>query len=571
MPSKKTSQPAKKHAASKPRPARTPPPPANVAEAAEGRTNLFSLRRKYIIPALLPDGQRLNTRTDFGDLDMLARSIARHGIKTAVLGTWRDGRFYADDGERRMKAYDIAVAQHGLDPDSDLGLIPVNRQAKGYTDAQRTVDLLTCNLGQPLNGYERALSMHRLAGFGYDEARIAQETAYSVTHVRDCLRLILNASAAVQHAVASGLMSFTLASELVREVNNKEEQNSALAAASAAAQEAGAERITQRHLPVKTGKEKQATRRHAPAPHSPPDEPENAAPVPRSLSVEDRDRLIECIECVRSEGKASASLLQRRLRLGYQQAGTLLEALVAREFLEAGTLRIVMDDLQTDALIAGLKPSDPFAGKEVTAPYLDDEGRFIDEIRLHPVRFAAAGVTGGVQLATHLGAWYGGFTLKWPGQSREDGYLKVAPSIRGRSFPINQLAELAALQAMRGELETKDFESRTGAILELNGHIRRMADALPSEHRQVQTGHEGGAAPVAVANPVLRTERDHLATLTVLDGLLTDIPAADAEKDRLKTVKIIRHLLAGKHDRKEVVKYLLGIIDTVAVVKGGAK
>jgi hypothetical protein len=57
----------------------------------------------------------------------------------------------------------------------------------------------------------------------------------------------------------------------------------------------------------------------------------------------------------------------------------------------------------------------------------------------------------------------------------------------------------------------------------------------------------------------------------VLDGLLTDIPAADGEKDRLKTVKVVRHLLAGKHDRKKVVKYLLGIIETVPTLKGGGK
>ena len=50
-------------------------------------------------------------------------------------------------------------------------------------------------------------------------------------YVRGCLRLILNASAAVQQAVASGLMSFTLASELAHEATNKEKQKECLAAA----------------------------------------------------------------------------------------------------------------------------------------------------------------------------------------------------------------------------------------------------------------------------------------------------------------------------------------------------
>ena len=536
------------------------PTPANVAEAAEGRTNLFSLRRKYIVPAVLPDGERLNTRTDFGDLDTLARSIARHGIKTALLGTWRDGHFHADDGERRMKAYDLAVAEHGLDPASDLGLIPVNRQAKGYTDAERTVDLLTCNLGQPLNPFERALSMVRLSGYGYDEIRIAAETAYSRTHVRDCLRLATATAPGVQRAVASGLMSFSLAVELAQSVSCYEEQENLLAAARAAAQEAGAERITARHLPKPAAPDAVG---HPPdfgdpgePDHTPPPLP---APIPTSVvgrSAEDRDLLIQGIELVRSEGQASISLLQRRLHLGFQQASALLDAMVGHGLLDEETHAVLMCDAEIGTLLDGLRPAEVFGGKDVAAPYLDDAGRFIDEVRMHPVLFTTPGVTGSVHLATHLEKWYAGFTLKWPAARREDGFLKVAVSTKNPPHGNNAAAELQALMDMRAELEVKDFEGRPLAVQELSSRIQRLADALPA------------TAPDHLPNPVLPPPP---SALEILDNLLADIPASDAEKDRLKTVKIVRGLLAGKHERKEVAKYLLGIVDKVDVVKGGAR
>ena len=87
---------------------------------------------------------------------------------------------------------------------------------------------------------------------------------------------------------------------------------------------------------------------------------------------------------------------------------------------------------------------------------------------------------------------------------------------------------------------------------ELSARIQRLSADSPA------------TAP-ALPNPVLPPPP---TALEILDSLLADIPASDAEKDRLKTVKIVRGLLAGKHERKEVVKYLLGIVDAV---KGGAK
>jgi S-DNA-T family DNA segregation ATPase FtsK/SpoIIIE len=54
------------------------------------------------------------------------------------------------------------------------------------------------------------------------------------------------------------------------------------------------------------------------------------------VSDEDEELVEKCIEVMRQEKKASTSLFQRRLRLGYTRAARILDILEARGYVAAG-------------------------------------------------------------------------------------------------------------------------------------------------------------------------------------------------------------------------------------------
>jgi S-DNA-T family DNA segregation ATPase FtsK/SpoIIIE len=54
------------------------------------------------------------------------------------------------------------------------------------------------------------------------------------------------------------------------------------------------------------------------------------------LSDEDEELLEKCIEIMRQERKASTSLFQRRLRLGYTRAARVLDILEVRGYVGPG-------------------------------------------------------------------------------------------------------------------------------------------------------------------------------------------------------------------------------------------
>ena len=54
------------------------------------------------------------------------------------------------------------------------------------------------------------------------------------------------------------------------------------------------------------------------------------------VSGEDEELVEKCIEVMRQEKKASTSLFQRRLRLGYTRAARILDILEARGYVAAG-------------------------------------------------------------------------------------------------------------------------------------------------------------------------------------------------------------------------------------------
>ena len=57
---------------------------------------------------------------------------------------------------------------------------------------------------------------------------------------------------------------------------------------------------------------------------------------PEEISEEDEELVQKCIEIMRQEKKASTSLFQRRLRLGYTRAARVMDILEQRRYLAPG-------------------------------------------------------------------------------------------------------------------------------------------------------------------------------------------------------------------------------------------
>jgi ParB-like chromosome segregation protein Spo0J len=244
-------------------------------EIKEGRSSVYKLRRQHLDTRKEADTGR-NPRNDFGDIEGLAQSIARHGIQSPLTGSMEGKTFMVGHGERRLAAYDFAVKNRlpSLDgkpfnPKGDLGLIPVKLEGlpSATADRDRLILHVVLNEGKPLNQFEKGIAMDRLMKeHQLDEKTVAEHLGYSVTAVRDCLRLVNGASEGVQAAVQDGKLSPTAAIELVREVPDKGSQDSILEKGIEAAEKEGKERVTAKHLPVETGKAAQQSRRRGATP-----------------------------------------------------------------------------------------------------------------------------------------------------------------------------------------------------------------------------------------------------------------------------------------------------------------
>lgn len=252
------------------------PQKKRIEDIAKGRTNLFSLPWHKCEPAQIQFNgrntkEKLNTRTDFGDLPEFATSLIG-GVKETLLGYMGDnGKFQITNGERRW------LGAKWLDENKGITvLLPCLREGKNYTPAERNLDLLRTNNGKPLEMIEKAEAMKRLLQANMSPKEIAAKSGCSPTHVVDCLAL-LNLSPELEEAVRTGEIKATLAVDLSRQVPDQEKQNEILKtgrvkAAESATRQAAKKggktkastkktKITAKHLPVKTGKKAQEEKR----------------------------------------------------------------------------------------------------------------------------------------------------------------------------------------------------------------------------------------------------------------------------------------------------------------------
>lgn len=190
-----------------------------------GRTNLFTIKWQDAEPALLvadepkkKDGSnRFNTRQDFDDIFEFAESL-RDGIKVPLRGYMgENGKFQITDGERRWRGAKILAQKNIQIP------LPIIREPKGYSEVDRTLDLLLTNSGKPLSMLEQAHAFARLLAQGLSTKEAADKSGKSETHIANCLTL-LQAAPEVQQKVAKGEMTATLAVDLVKALPNPGDQ-----------------------------------------------------------------------------------------------------------------------------------------------------------------------------------------------------------------------------------------------------------------------------------------------------------------------------------------------------------
>lgn len=160
-------------------------------------------------PGYNVQGREFNPDADALDLALLD-SIRQSGVRTPITIRADGETIVVVAGHRRLSAVRLLLAE-GV----DIKTIPCMPEARGTSEADRALDLLTSNDSKPLTALQEAEIYKRLMGHGWDLALIARKAARSITHIHNRLDLAA-APAEVLAMVADGAVSVSTAVATVR-------------------------------------------------------------------------------------------------------------------------------------------------------------------------------------------------------------------------------------------------------------------------------------------------------------------------------------------------------------------
>ena len=181
------------------------------------RSDLLNLKLEDLVE--IPG---FNVRHDMGDIKGLAMSIAEVGIKVPLRGyKLRDGenagKYAIVNGHRRFAAAQLVVKDQ-----PDLR-IPLQPESSGYTEEDRTVDLIVTNEGNKLTMLEESEVIERLVNFGWDRQKIAAKIGKTDQHVAD-LETLLTATPKVKKLIKKNQVSASAVVSIIRDKDGDMEQ-----------------------------------------------------------------------------------------------------------------------------------------------------------------------------------------------------------------------------------------------------------------------------------------------------------------------------------------------------------
>lgn len=169
------------------------------------------------------DNFNVRVRDDeyYAHIRMLADSMRAHGFKVEKpLGGYvsREGDrniIYVHDGHCRLEAVALANSEG-----AQIEQVPVIVGTAGQSLEDLTVGLVTSNNGRPLKPFEVGVVCKRLAGYGWEEERIAVELGYTTQYVNDLL-LLMASPRQIRDMVQAGQVAATKAVEMLRKHGDK--------------------------------------------------------------------------------------------------------------------------------------------------------------------------------------------------------------------------------------------------------------------------------------------------------------------------------------------------------------
>lgn len=178
-------------------------------------------------------------------LDVLKESIRSEGVKVPLKVRQIEGDFYVISGHRRITAVHELLAE-GV----EVAAVPAYLEARYANDADRIIDIITDNAGEPLTQMEKAKAVRRLLNLGVTSEEIGKRLGYRSPASIHNFELLLSASQEVQTALNEGVIAPTTVVGLVRE-HGSDEAEKMVREAREKAKARGSKKVTQRDLPRK--------------------------------------------------------------------------------------------------------------------------------------------------------------------------------------------------------------------------------------------------------------------------------------------------------------------------------
>lgn len=184
----------------------------SLRDLVSTRKDIYTVKLKDIS---IEDG--FNVREDLGDIPALMNQIKEAGrIIQPMTLRYAEGKLFIVNGHRRFEAL-TRLKKDGVKVEDPICLI----ENRGYTEQDRTLDLVLTNDSKPLTPIEESAVYNRLVQSGMAVSEISKRVGQSAVWINKLLKLH-NASDEVKELIAKDEISASAAMDVLQTVKDPE-------------------------------------------------------------------------------------------------------------------------------------------------------------------------------------------------------------------------------------------------------------------------------------------------------------------------------------------------------------